>query len=117
MAQVEPFTYSLIEYERDGESINERLRAEFTQFPLKLAYAITIHKSQGMSIDRLVCNLDNIFANGQLYVALSRAISWDNLKIVYTKSRDFGSYLKSVVNIDDNVKEFYLKEKFIREDI
>ena len=117
MAQVEPFTYSLIEYERDGESINERLRAEFTQFPLKLAYAITIHKSQGMSIDRLVCNLDNIFANGQLYVALSRAISWDNLQIVYTNSRDFGSYLKSVVNIDNSVKEFYLKEKFIREDI
>ena len=117
IAEVEPFTYSLFEYEKDGDSINERLRAEFTQFPLKLAYAITIHKSQGMSIERLVCNLNNIFANGQLYVALSRAISWSDLSIVYTKSMDFYSYLKSVVNVGKSVSEFYSKEKFIREDI
>ena len=102
---------------KDGQDIKENIRAEFVQFPLKLAYAITIHKSQGMSIKRLVCNLNHIFANGQLYVALSRAISWDELGIIYTRSKDFYSYLKSVVNIDQSVNEFYAKEKFIREKI
>lgn len=115
---VEPFTYSLFEYEKDGDGgIREKLRAEFTQFPLKLAYAITIHKSQGMSIKHLVCDLNNIFANGQLYVALSRAISWSDLNIIYTRKRDFYAYLKSVVSIDKSVAEFYQKEKFIKEKI
>jgi ATP-dependent exoDNAse (exonuclease V) alpha subunit len=118
IADVEPFTYSLFEYEKDDEGgIKEKLRAEFTQFPLKLAYAITIHKSQGMSIRRLVCDLNNIFANGQLYVALSRAISWNDLSIIYTRKRDFYSYLKSVVNIDKCVARFYEKENFIKERI
>lgn len=118
IADVEPFTYSLFEYEKDNEGgIKEKLRAEFTQFPLKLAYAITIHKSQGMSIRRLVCDLNNIFANGQLYVVLSRAISWNDLSIIYTRKRDFYSYLKSVVNIDKCVARFYEKENFIKERI
>ncbi|WP_297986181.1 AAA family ATPase [uncultured Campylobacter sp.] len=118
IADVEPFTYSLFEYEKDDEGgIKEKLRAEFTQFPLKLAYAITIHKSQGMSIRHLVCDLNNIFANGQLYVALSRAISWNDLSIIYTRKRDFYSYLKSVVNIDKCVARFYEKENFIKERI
>ena len=117
VVEVVPFTYWLFEYKKDGQDIKENIRAEFVQFPLKLAYAITIHKSQGMSIKRLVCNLNHIFANGQLYVALSRAISWDELGIIYTRSRDFYSYLKSVVNINQSVNEFYAKEKFIREKI
>ena len=48
--------------------------AVFSQFPLRPAWAVTIHKSQGMGLCPLAVNLDNLFESGQLYVALSRTI-------------------------------------------
>ncbi len=80
--------------------------ATLSQFPLKLAYAVTIHKSQGMSIDKLVCNVDNIFAPSQFYVAISRAINPKNLKLDFNKG-DLTQYLRRVVNVDARVVEYY----------
>jgi len=51
------------------------------QIPLDLAWAMSIHKSQGMTIDKLKVHLGGAFASGQVYVALSRATSLEGLSI------------------------------------
>ena len=93
--------------------IEENVQASLYQFPFKLAYALTIHKSQGMSINSLICNINHIFAKGQLYVALSRAVNPKNLKLFYDKKSDFRQHLRKVVKIDDEVKKFYQENVFL----
>lgn len=58
-----------------------RTKIRRTQYPLRLAYGITIHKAQGMTFDRLVVNFEHIFNYGQAYVALSRTRSLEGLTI------------------------------------
>ena len=61
---------------------NEDPMIYFKYMPIKLAYALTIHKSQGMTIDAIEIDIgDKIFASGQAYTALSRARTLDNIKI------------------------------------
>lgn len=69
--KVEPHTWKL---EEDG-----RVRAEVSQLPLRLAWAITIHKSQGMSLDAAEIDLSRSFSPGMGYVALSRVRSIDGI--------------------------------------
>jgi len=63
-----------IKYKVDEENkeIQEDIIGKFKQFPLKLAWAITIHKSQGLTFDKAVIDVESAFAHGQVYVALSR---------------------------------------------
>ncbi len=91
---------------QDDGTIETISLATLSQFPLKLAYAVTIHKSQGMSIDNLVCNVDNIFAPSQFYVAISRAVNPKHLKIDFNKG-DLTRYLHRVINVDRRVVEYY----------
>ena len=107
LIKVERQDFSLLEYEQDknGE-LKERALATISQFPIKLAYAVTIHKSQGMGIDNLVCNIDNIFTPSQFYVAIGRATNPKNLYIEYFRG-NFSNYLRNIIRVSDEVKEFY----------
>ena len=91
---------------KDNGEVEQVSVATLSQFPLKLAYAVTIHKSQGMSIDNLVCNVDNIFAPSQFYVAISRAIDPKRLKIDFARG-DLTRYLQRVIHVDERVVSYY----------
>ena len=58
--------------------------ARRSQFPLQNAFALTVHKTQGLTLPHTTVSLDtSMFANGQAYVAMSRATSWHNLDITH----------------------------------
>ena len=80
--EVTPATWERYRYSYSAatKTLNKDVVAEFTQFPLRLAWAVTIHKSQGKSYDRAIVDLgERSFAPGQTYVALSRITALDGL--------------------------------------
>ena len=66
-------------YDKGEDKIEEQVLGTFSQFPLRLAWAITIHKSQGLTFDRAIIDAATSFAAGQVYVALSRLTGLDGL--------------------------------------
>lgn len=78
---VTKLTWQNMEYSINAENqnIEENEIGSFTQIPLRLAWAVTIHKSQGLTFDRLIIDAGQAFAHGQVYVALSRCTSLEGL--------------------------------------
>jgi len=97
---LEPMDWNNIKYEVDeNKELNEDITGTFSQYPIKLAWAITVHKSQGLTFDRAVVDVGKAFAPGQVYVALSRLRSLDGL-ILNTKINPGG------ISTDIRVQEF-----------
>ena len=79
----------------------DQLVASRTALPLRLAYALSIHKSQGMTLDLLDVDLQSTFAEGQVYVALSRMRSLQGLRV--------RGFHPALVKVSHKVREFYDK--------
>jgi len=113
VVKVKRAEYTLSESITLNDKIEEKPLVTLEQFPLKLAYAITIHKSQGMSIDSLVCNIDNIFEKSQFYVAISRAKDPKKLLLDYSY-QNFPNHLGRCIQVSPKVREFYENTKVDR---
>jgi ATP-dependent DNA helicase PIF1 len=71
--EISPFTWEIYRFKVEGEQLQSEVIGTFTQYPIMLAWAITIHKSQGKTFDKVVIDIGRgTFAHGQMYVALSR---------------------------------------------
>ncbi|RLC38755.1 AAA family ATPase [Candidatus Falkowbacteria bacterium] len=79
-AAVYPNKWDMFEYKLQNGQIGSKTVGSFIQYPIRVAFAITIHKSQGKTFDKVVIDLTRgTFAHGQLYVALSRCTSFEGI--------------------------------------
>lgn len=110
LIEVERASWRKIRYEWDEEAgkIVEIETGSFIQFPLKLAWAITVHKSQGLTFERVYADLQGAFADGQVYVALSRCTALQGL---YLASRISRSDIKTSEQVLRFSRQFLQQEE------
>lgn len=99
---VEPVEWQNIRYQFDEESkeISSKQIGRFKQYPLKAAWAITVHKSQGLTFDKAIIDVHAAFSPGQAYVALSRCRTLDGLVL--------SSPVSASVFMRDNAVDAYM---------
>jgi len=90
-------------YNKEQKKIIEEIAGTFEQFPIRLAWAITVHKSQGLTFEKVIADLGRAFAPGQVYVALSRCTSFSGLML----KTQLNSY---AIKTDPRVIEFAQNE-------
>ncbi|MFZ9046520.1 MAG: helix-turn-helix domain-containing protein [Cyclobacteriaceae bacterium] len=98
---LERFVWENVKYKVDPSSreIEEELVGEFAQYPVKLAWAVTVHKSQGLTFEKAILDLEEAFAPGQFYVAMSRLTNLNGLTFASEVPRN--SFL-----IDSRLQDF-----------
>lgn len=103
---------------RADKTIEEEVLGSFEQYPIRLAWAVTIHKSQGLTFDRLIIDAGKSFASGQVYVALSRCRTLEGIvlkskitpEVIFSDSR-VGKF-QNETNVNERIEEILEVEKY-----
>ncbi len=104
LIDVKPYDWENIKYSVDDVSkeIKEEVIGSYSQYPLKLAWAITIHKSQGLTFDKAIIDVKNVFTSGQSYVAFSRLRNLDGLILSSPFSSNIIKHNETIVDYEKN---------------
>ena len=97
----------------DTKEIKEDITGSFSQIPLRLAWAITIHKSQGLTFEKAIIDAEASFAHGQTYVALSRCTSLDGLVLKTPITSNAIINDRTVSSFNETVEENHPDERIL----